>query len=111
MDRETIISHDTIENTLQRYDIILLNSFIDLCKTQFQTTHKINKLSDIILLFSYCLNSWSLIKIESIVDRQRDGKKQIRIYTYKLIFDDEHGLLMDNYIRNKHKLMDVNLSI
>jgi hypothetical protein len=91
MNRETIISCDTIENTLQRYDPILFNSFIDLCKTQFQMNCKINKLSDIILLFSNCLKSWSSIEIESIVDRQRDKGKQIRIYTYKLKFDNKYG--------------------
>jgi hypothetical protein len=111
MDRKTIISCDTIENTLQRYDSILLNSFINLCKTQFQINYKINKSSDIILLFSDCLKSWSSIKIESIRYQPRVNEKKITQYSYKLIFDDEHELLMDDYIRNKHKLMDVNLSI
>jgi hypothetical protein len=36
INRETEVSYDTIERTLQKYDPILLNIFIDLCKTQFQ---------------------------------------------------------------------------
>jgi hypothetical protein len=111
MDRETIISCDTIENTLQRYNSILLNSFINLCKTQFQMNCKINKLSDIILLFSNCLKLWGSIKIESIRYQPRVNGKKITQYSYKLIFDDKYELLMDDYIRNRHKLMDVNLSI
>jgi hypothetical protein len=79
--RKTEVSCDIIERTLQRYNLILLNLFIDLCKTQFQINYKINKLLDIILLFNNCLNSWNSIKIQSKSYKYRiNGMKQENIH-------------------------------